>query len=268
MRIGATIGMIGYRVSRNRRHITETNIDLCFPELDQDEKNELVRAIFRSTGTGVVETGVSWIRNVEDYRDLVTIHGLEHLASAHTEGKGVILLGMHLSTLDFCGAVLSSYLGFNVMYRRNKNRFIEAVMMSGRKRNYPQAIERDDVRSVINSLRQGQIVWYGPDQDYGRRNSVFAPFFGIETASITATARIARVTGARVVTFSHYRRPDLSGYDIFLDPALNNFPLGDDRKDAARINQIVEDAIRKSPEQYWWLHRRFKTRPDGEARPY
>ncbi len=224
--------------------------------------------VFRSTGISVIETALVWFCDPKAIQPLVTIHGLSHLAAAMRQGKGVILLGMHLSTLDFCGAVLSSYIGFDVMYRRNKNKLLEYIMTRGRQRNFPAAINRDDVRTVINNLRQGHVVWYGPDQDYGRKHSIFATFFGVTAATITATARIARISGSPIVTFTHHRRQDDSGYEIFLSEPLPDFPGDDALENANRINQIVEAAVIKAPEQYWWLHRRFKTRPEGEARPY
>jgi KDO2-lipid IV(A) lauroyltransferase len=268
IRIGAFIGWLGYYLSPARRHIADINLKLCFPDMDETERRNLCKRVFRSTGISSVETAMVWIRRAADFRHLVTIHGLENLRKAQAEGKGVILLGMHLSTLDLCGAVLSFHTGFDVMYRRNKNLFLEAVMTRGRQRNFPAAIKRDDVRGLIRNLIKGHIVWYGPDQDYGKKHSVFAPFYNIETATITATARIARITKSPVITFTHYRKPDGSGYDVYLSDPLENYPGNDEIKNASLVNNLVEAAIARSPEQYLWLHRRFKTRPAGEPRPY
>lgn len=265
---GSFVGLLGYHFASRRKHIVDVNLRLCFPEMHEEERKQLIRRIFRSTGISLIETALVWLRNPNEFRHMVTIHGLENLTRAHDEGKGVILLGMHLSTLDFCGAILASYIGFDVMYRKNKNKLLDAIMTRGRSRNYPKAIHRDDVRAVVKSLKQGQIVWYGPDQDYGRKHSIFAPFFNVEAASITATSRIARMTGSPVVTFTHYRKTDDSGYEIFLSKPLDNYPVEDERENATRINRVVEDAILRSPEQYWWLHRRFKTQPPGRPRPY
>ncbi len=265
---GSFIGLLGYYFASRRRHIIDINFDLCFPEMRAGQRRHLIRRTFRSTGISLIETALVWLRDPYEFRHMVTICGLENLTRALDEGKGVILLGMHLSTLDFCGAILSTYIGFDVMYRRNKNKLLEAIMTRGRTHNYPKAIQRDDVRAVVKSLKLGQIVWYGPDQDYGRKHSIFAPFFNVEAASITATSRIARMTGSPVVVFTHYRKADDSGYEIFLSKPLDNYPGDDERENATRINRVVEDAILRSPEQYWWLHRRFKTQPPGKARPY
>jgi|TARA_B100002003_G_scaffold222346_1_gene226096 KDO2-lipid IV(A) lauroyltransferase len=265
---GSLIGLLGYRIANQRRHIIDVNLRLCFPDMGQPERDQLIRRTFRSTGISLIETALVWLRDPADFRHLVTISGLENLQRAQEEGKGVILLGMHLATLDFCGAVLSTYIGFDVMYRRNKNELLEMIMTRGRIKNYPKAIQRNDVRAVVKRLKQGEIVWYGPDQDYGRKHSVFAPFFATEAASITALARIARMTGSPLVPFSHHRRADGPGYEIILGEPLENYPVDDEVENAKRINQIVENAIERSPEQYWWLHRRFKTQPPGKNRPY
>ena len=265
---GSFIGLLGYHFANRRKHIIDVNLRLCFPDMQKDERLQMIRKTFRSTGISLIETALVWLRDPSEFRHMVTIHGLENLQEAIDEGRGVILLGLHLSTLDFCGAILASYIGFDVMYRRNKNDLLEAMMTRGRVRNYPKAIQRDDIRAVVKSLKQGRVVWYGPDQDYGRKHSTFAPFFNTEAASITATSRIARITGSSVIAFAHYRKSDESSYEIFLSKPLENYPGEDERENATQINRIVEDAILKYPEQYWWLHRRFKTPPPGQARPY
>ncbi len=268
IRFGAFLGFLGFLLAARRRRIVAVNLRLCFPDLSARQRHALTRAVFRSAGISLVETAVAWLRDPRDYRSIVTFNGLEHLEEAVREGKGVILLGMHLSTLDFCGAMLATRRNFDVMYRPNKNKVLEMIMTRGREKNFSKAIHRDDVRGVLTRLREGHIVWYGPDQDYGRKHSVFAPFFGVQTATITATARIARISDSPVVVLTHYRSSDDKHYEVNLRAPLDNFPAGDDVRDAAMINRLVEEAIMKCPEQYWWLHRRFKTRPEGEERPY
>lgn len=266
--MGAGIGFLGFLLARNRRHIVEVNISLCFPDLSRKEQARLVKDNFRSSGIGIVETANAWLGNVGKLKARYSIEGLENLRQALAGRQGVILLGLHLSTLDLSGAVLSSYIPFDVMYRRNKNPLFEAIMRRGRERNFPNAIDRNDPRAVIKSLRAAHALWYGADQDYGRKHSVFAPFFGIEAATITATARLAKMTGAKVVFFTHYRDDSTLLYRIRLGAPLNAFPSGDEYRDAARLNLLIEQAVRQQPDQYWWLHRRFKTRPAGEQRPY
>lgn len=265
--LGSNLGKLAYHLARSRRHIAQTNIELCFPEKTRAEQDALIRNIFINSAIGLIETSYAWSGAVAKISPRFEIRGLNHLRAAKAEGRGVMLLGMHFSTLDLCGAVLGAEMPFHVMYRKNKNPVIERTMSNGRLRNFPAAIERANVRAVIKALKSGEIVWYGPDQDYGRKQSVFAPFFGVEAASITATARIISMTGAAVVPFSHYRT-DEGKYIIELGEAVSDFPSGDDIVDATRVNQIIEQAVRKAPGQYWWVHRRFKTRPVGEERPY
>ena len=267
LKIGSGIGRIAHAIAKNRRHIAATNISLCFPDKTPPQQKQMVRDIFINNGRGIMETHFAWTGSLEAINSRFHFEGLEHLEKAAANGTGVLLIGMHFSTLDLCGAMLSQKIPFHVMYRRNKNPLVEQVMGNGRRRNFPAAIERADIKAVIRALKNQQIVWYGPDQDYGRKQSLFAPFFNIQTASIKATMRICQITGAQAVPFSH-RRVEGNQYVIELGPALHDFPSGDELKDATRINTIVEDAVLKAPEQYWWVHRRFKTRPPGEKRPY
>ena len=200
--------------------------------------------------------------------DRSVIEGLEHLDRAKDQGKGVILLGTHMATLDLAGAIISPSVTLDVMYRANKNALIEHVMTSGRERLYPSAIERGDIRQVIKNLKAGHIVWYGPDQDYGVRNSVFVPFFGVPAATTTATSRIAKITGAPIIPFTHYRVAGNSRYRVLFFPPMEDFPSDSVEEDARRINEFVEKCVLEHPEQYWWFHRRFKSRPPGELSIY
>lgn len=268
-RLGSFIGWLAYHLAGSRRRITQTNIDLCFPELDAQQRQQLVRQTFRSNGIGVFEAATGWFRNPERLRPITQVHGFEHLEAALKSGKGVLLLGGHYSTLDLGGSLISLYIDADVMQRDHNNALMNAVMTRSRESRYGVALGRKDLRGLLRRLKANRIVWYAPDQDYGRRNSVFARFFGVPAATITATARIARTSGCQVVPFSHFRRDDGLGYDIFFQPALAQFPSGDDVADAERVNQVIEQQIRRHPDQYLWMHRRFKTRPDpAENNPY
>lgn len=264
--VGSFLGRLGYVLAAGRRRIVESNLAACFPDLDHDEVRQLAHDTFRSGGMSIVETAIAWLGKSGSVHKICRINGLEHLTDAVDRGKGVILLGTHMSTLDIAGSVLSSHVAFDVMYRANKNPLLERIMTGGRERLYPHAIERNDVRRVIGNLKAGHVVWYGPDQDYGERNSVFVPFFGVPAATMTAVSRIAAMTGSPVVPFSHYRVA--GGYEIDLGPELDDFPSGSLQADARRINALVESYVKRYPEQYWWFHRRFKTRPAGENSIY
>ncbi len=266
--IGRSIGWLMYLFGRDRRHITAVNLRLCFPELSPEHRSQLVCKTFMSNGIGLIETAQAWFRGPEALRDRVELQGRENLDKALEQGKGAILLGAHFTTLDLGGALLSLYQDIDVMYRRHKNPLFDAVMKRGREKLYGAAFERKEVRGVLRSLKKNRAVWYAPDQDYGAKHSVFAPLFGISAATITGTTRFAQMSGAPVVPFSHFRKEDGSGYILRIHPALENFPTGDEVEDATRVNRWLEQEIRTHPDQYMWLHRRFKTRPPGELRPY
>jgi KDO2-lipid IV(A) lauroyltransferase len=262
--LGKVAGLLAWRLARSRRHITETNIRLCFPELTPEQQARLVRQAFIANGIGLLELGIAWFRNPAKLTGITRIHGLEHFQQALSSGKGVLLLGGHYSTLDLGGSLVTQYIEADVMQRDHNNPLMNAVMTRARERRYATVLGARDLRGLFRSLKKNRAVWYATDQDYGRKDIVFAPFFGIPTGTITATSRLAERSGCKVVPFSHFRRKDKPGYDIYFHPALDNFPSGDDMQDATLINQTIEREIRRAPDQYLWMHRRFKTRPDPD----
>ena len=269
IRIGQCLGLLTYLFARERRHICEVNLRLCFPELSELEQKKLVRKTFLSNGIGLVEVAIAWFRDPEDFRTRTKVTGLENLEAALADGKGVLLLCAHFSSLEMGGFLFNLVGDMDVTYRPNKNPLFQAAMFNGRIRHYRHVYDRKDVRGAMRTLKAGRILWYAPDQDYGAKHSVFVPFFGVEAATITATARFAKVNDSAVVFYSHYRNEDKSGYHLEFAPALQGFPSGDDEADARTTNELVEQAIRKQPDQYLWLHKRFKTQAAGRAaRPY
>jgi len=214
------------------------------------------------------ETGMCWWWSKKRLDSLAHIEGLEYLQDALQKGKGAILLSAHFTTLEIGATLLSIQVPLTAMYRKHKNPLFNAVIKHARERHALQAIVRKDVRAMLRSLKQGIPVWYAPDQDFGRTELVYVPFFGIPTATITATSRFAKMSGAPVIPFFQHRRRDGSGYDLKLSPPLKNFPSEDDVADAERINGIIEDEVRQCPEEYLWLHRRFKRQPPGQKNPY
>ncbi len=265
--LGRMIGTLSHRFAHARRHIARINIGLCFPQLNDIERDELVRRTFESTGIGAVETAIAWFGNLERYYERTSIEGLELLTERQRRGRGVLLVGAHFSTLDLAGALLSCATDFDVIYRHNKNPVIEHVMRRGRARRFADVIERSDPRGILRSLKQGGTVWYAADQDYGRKVSAFVPFFGVPAATITATARFARANASSILFISHFRDPHAQTWSLHIRE-INDYPSDDEERDARHINSIIESAIRSHPDQYLWLHRRFKTRPPGEPRPY
>ena len=259
-----------YGLQTNQRYYAETNLALCFPELDAREQTDLVKRTFIANGIGFIEICIAWCGNPDRYKHRVTIHGHEHVENALAQNKGVLLLGSHLTTFEISGFLYSIFHELNCTYRANdKNPLFDAFMYNGRRRLYNGIYERKDIRGAMRCLKDGRMLWYAPDQDYGAQHSVFAPFFGNLAATITAGSRFAGFNDSPVLFFSHYRKPDNSGYDIYFSEVLTDYPSGDDETDAAIINKLVEDGIRKQPDQYLWLHKRFKTPPPGESEnPY
>lgn len=257
--MGRLLGGLAYYTLKSRRSVAQTNIEHCFPELEPSEQQKLVKAAFYSNGMGLIETLRSWFVDPASLRNRCTMHGFANLENALAKGKGVILLGGHYSTLDLTGSLTTLYFKADILQRDHSNPLFNAMMTRARQQRYETVLAKKDLRGMVRCLRKNHIVWYATDQDYGRSNTVFAPFFGLPCATLVSTMRIARMSGAAVVPFSHFRRTDGSGYDIYLHPALAHFPSGDDYQDATRLNMILEQEIRRYPEQYLWMHRRFKT---------
>jgi KDO2-lipid IV(A) lauroyltransferase len=266
--LGGLLGRLMQLAIPRRRHIAETNIRLCFPHLREAERQAIVNESFRSTGISLFEIGLCWWGSERKLAPLCHIDGLEHLEAAHQQRKGVILFSAHFTCLEIGGRLLARHAPFYVMYKYHRNPLFEAVMKDGRERRFLGAIERSDVRSMLKTLKQGHVCWYALDQDFGTVNAVFAPFFGIPAATLTSTSRLAKLTGAAVVPCFVRRLDHGRGYQLTLLPALTDFPSGDDQADATRTNALIENEVRKAPAQYLWMHRRFKSRPKGEADVY
>lgn len=213
---------------------------------------------------------MSWWWPRKRLRRLVKIEGLEHLEAAQAQGQGVILMAIHFTTLEIGAALLGQRHTIDGMYRAHKNPVFDYVQRRGRERHNAdaQAIEREDVRGMIKVLRQGRAIWYAPDQDYGAKLSLFIPLFGVPAATVTATSKFAKLGRAQVIPMQQTRLPKGQGYLIKLEPPLADFPGESDEEDCIRLNQWIEGAISEQPEQYLWAHRRFKTRPEGEAKLY
>ncbi|WP_455208842.1 LpxL/LpxP family Kdo(2)-lipid IV(A) lauroyl/palmitoleoyl acyltransferase [Kaarinaea lacus] len=266
--IGKWGGRIFYAFAMRRRHIAEVNINLCFPNLDQKQKQQIVRENFESVGISLFETAVTWWGSDARLKPLASISGIEYVTEAIKQGKGVLLLSAHFTCLEIGCRYLTMLIPTYNMYKRQRNALINKIMTDGRKRHAKGIIERRDVRSFIRALRQGNVCWYAPDQDFGRQNSVFAPFMGVETSTLTATSRLAKTGNAVVIPYFPKRRRNEIGYNITILPPLKNFPSGDDIKDAKLVNELIAEQILLAPEQYLWGHRRFKTRPEGEPDLY
>ena len=265
--VGYGMGWLLYRLAPARRRIAEINIGLCFPELDAQAQAQMVRGVINACGLSFAETAMALWGAVDKMRGRYEITGLEHIEKAQAEGKGVLLMGSHLTTIDISGLMMAYHIQADVLYRSHPNPLMSYAIARARSRVNEDAIQRNDTRKLIRNLRKGRIVWYAPDQNYASAQNVFAPFFGIPAATVVATSRIAQLSGAAVIPFFCYRQPG-GRFRLVVQPPLDNFPSGDDVADATRVNRILEDAIRVAPDQYLWVHRRFKTRPAGEPSVY
>ncbi len=268
LRIGRGIGRLIYLFPSKFKKISETNIKLCFPNLSCEEQKNILKKNFESLGIGIMETGMAWWLSDEKLRATCTVHGLEHVEAAFAKGKGIILLGPHFTCLEMIGRLISLQYSFAVMYQPHKKPFVQFIHERFRKKKSIQYIPRHRMREVLRTLQNNVAIWYAYDVDGGKKRSVFAPFFGIPTASLTAVSRLVKLSDATVVPISFYRRDHEMGYDIFLGEALQHFPSENLQEDATRLNWSLEQAIRNKPEQYVWQYKRFKTRPDGEPRFY
>jgi KDO2-lipid IV(A) lauroyltransferase len=266
--IGSGIGWVVWRVLPSRRRIVRINLRLCFPELDEATIVRLVEGHFRALGMGLFEALLAWLAPDAKLRDLVEVRGIEHLDAAHADGSGVLLLTGHFTQLEIAArGICLEKRPFHAMYRPADNKFVDWWMHRWRaQRSGRPALPKDDLKSLLRALRTGNAVWYGPDQTLEVPGTIFVPFFGVPTLTLTATAKLATLGRAKVVPFFGKR---INGrYIVTVHPALENFPSGDDQADARRINALIEDAVLKCPEQYFWTHRRFKHRPPGAADVY
>jgi KDO2-lipid IV(A) lauroyltransferase len=257
---GLLLKLMGRRV-----RIAERNIARCFPEWSSEQQRQVLEDSFRSLARTLFETATAWSASKQAIRKLGALEGLENLQSASAKRKGVLLITAHLSCLELGGRIMTLDADAAGIYRPLKSPVLE-YYQNLKRLSYGQGmIQKRDMRSAVRFLRQGGNLWYAPDQDFGPKQTLFAPFFGIQTASLLATIRLAKMTECAVVPMFPAFDQASGRYTVKLLPALENFPSSDDLADLTRINAIMEAHIRTVPEQYWWIHRRFKTRPPDEA---
>lgn len=263
-------GHLLYYLLKRRRHITEVNIQVCFPHLSATEQKALVKQIFANNAAAVVEAAVSWWWDQRKLASLVSFKNFELLEQAQAEGNGVLLVGGHFTSIEISSRLLSTRKSFAATYRKQKNALMDHVIKSNRHKFVDEVIERKQTRRMLKALKNGHILWYAPDQDYGRNYSVFVPFFGVPAATITATSKLIRFNDSALVFIAFHRRADNKGYElVFSRPkSFKEYPSGDDETDAITFNTELEKAIKKDPAQYMWAHRRFKSQPDGNREFY
>ncbi len=266
---GAALGRAGLLLARRRRDIAAANLRLCFPELGEPERRELLRRHFASLGQQLIEVGMSLWASDARIRRLWRIEGLEYLQSALAGGRGAIVMSGHFAAVELSGRRLCMDIPqLAAIYRPNRNPLMDAILMRGRLRSAHRLIPKDSIRQFVRCLTDGNATWYAPDQSFRRKGSALVPFLGVPAMTNTALSALARVSRAPVVPYFAMRRADGRGYDIRIEAPLADFPGPDPVADAARVNAILERHIRLAPEQYFWVHRRFKGRPAPFTDPY
>lgn len=265
MAAGRGLGRVVHRLAAKRRAITRRNLSLAFPELDVDARNALARQHFEALGISFIELGMGRWTSDRELLSITTINGAEHIAAASAAGRGIILLSAHFTTLEISGRVLSlNCPPFDAVFRRHRNPFFTEILRTGRERSARSTIEKNDIKSMVRSLRDGHPVWYAPDQSYNLKQSAMLPFFGVPSMANTATSTLARLGKAVVLPYFPRRLPDDS-YELTVLPPLEGFPGDDAAADTLRYHAILEERIRLCPEQYYWVHRKYKNLPEGEA---
>ncbi len=262
--LGAATGGLALRLLPDRREAARTNLALCLPELDDAAREALLRANFRDVGIGLFEFARAWWGDVAPMRATARIERLDILQRLQAEGRGVLLVSGHFMTLELCGRLLCDHVPLAGMYRKHRSPVMEWAVLRGRLRYASAMFGNGDTRAAIRHLKRGGVLWYAPDQDMRGKDTVFAPFFGIPAATITATHQFARMTGCAVVPFFHRREGDR--YVLRVGEPLAPFPTEDAVADSTAVNAAIEAMVRAAPSQYLWLHRRFKRQPDGRSR--
>lgn len=267
--IGEATGLAAYALVGKRRRICLRNLEVCFPGMDESERRAVARRHFRWLGRSYVERGLLWWASEARLRRLIRVEGVEHIVGA---GRPVIVLAPHFLGLDAAGTRLSMDIEAVSMYSRQKNAFVNRLLVKYRARFRPVTLvsRQDGLRPVIRAIRDGRHFYYLPDMDFGPRESIFVPFFGVPAATVPALPRLAALTGAPVVPLCTRMLPGGAGYVVHVHPPLDGFPGADIEGDTRRMNAWIEDRVRETGmlAQYHWTHRRFKTRPPGEPSIY
>ena len=266
--LGRLFGKFTYYLLKKRRLIAARNIDLCFPNKNSEEKNQMVRMHFESLGIALFETAMAWWLPTSRFEKLITVKNKEYIKAAGLGEGPVIVIGPHHTTMDLMGRFMETLFPIALVYREQNNPVINYLLHRFRHGQNRELINRSNVRAMVQALKNNIPLWFPPDQDFGRRHSVFAPFMGVNAATITTPMRLANLTGARILPVGFHRKKDGGGYEITIYPPLENFPSEDITQDASALNLAIAQSITDYPAQYYWLHRRFKTRPEGEMSVY
>lgn len=275
---GRQLGILIYHLAKDRQRDTFINLKLAFPEKMDQERVRMAKQVFVNQGIGLFETLCAWFRP-DVFTRTLSISGLQHLVTARKEGKAVLLLGGHYTMLDLGGRLFTQFYPIDCVYRPQDNELLDWFIYNGRRHIFDEQIEHRNMRKLVNRIREGRIVWYSPDQDYGLTHGVMAPFFGVPAATVTAPRRLAKLgdksNPPAIMALHTYRQtPDRlprgkrPHYHLTITPALDNYPTDNEVADATRINEILEGLIRIDPTQWMWFHKRYKNNETGRSDYY
>ena len=261
-RLGRCLGSLVYYVYPYRKRVALINLRLCYPEKDEKELIKLVHRHYQAVGMGIFELGAAWYKPRDEIDEIAEVTGLENLEEVAASGRGALLLTGHFTPLELIGRALLNKRKFSCLYRKPDQPIIAREMARNRTNEMMSVIHMDEMKDMIRALRNGEMIWYTPDQGKRIKYSEVLPFFGVPAVTNTATGRIARLGRAALVPFVGYRLPN-GTYRVEILPELKHLPTKDPEADAIEINKLMETLIARAPEQYFWLHKRFKRRGPG-----
>jgi KDO2-lipid IV(A) lauroyltransferase len=267
--LGSGLGRLLYRLMYSRRRAARVNIRQAYPDFSKEEIDTLNKKAFQSLGISIFEMGVAWFEKDSALKQQCQIEGKEHLDKAIAKNTPIILLTGHFTTLEIGSRLIGFYCKkYSGVYKKARDPFFNAIMVKYRTTFGDHLTDNKNVREIIRNLKSGHSTWFAPDQDFKWQDIVFTPFLGGTASTLTATAKIARISKAVVIPFYPVRLENGQGYKLIILPALKNFPSDDIQLDSARVNKSIEDMVYSYPEQYLWLHKRFKTQPDRSTNIY
>jgi len=266
--LGKFLGRAIKLISGRRQRVVEINLALCFPEKTAQERERIKNECYESIGIALFELAMCWWWSEKRLKSLIEIRGMEHLETVLDNGQGAILLSGHFTSLEIGGRLFTLTTPLQVMYRTQRNALFDSYLYSKRCSYLENVISRKSTRQLIKGIKKLIPTWYAPDQNFTNERNIFAPFMGVPAATITASSRLVQSAGCAMLPFYTYRKPDGTGYILTIEAPLENFPSGDDLTDATAINASIEKFTRSHPEQYMWIHQRFKNRPEGEPSLY
>jgi KDO2-lipid IV(A) lauroyltransferase len=266
--LGNFLGLLLYRLVPSRRRIARINIQQAYPDYSEEQVKQLMKASFKNMGISIFDMAIAWWARRDYLRKRCTVEGMEHLDAALAKGNGVILLTGHFATLEIGGILMALYTPLQAIYKKAHNPMFDTFMRHYRSKHLERVTVNSNVRGFIKGLGDGLATWFAPDQDIMDKDIVFTPFLGGMASTLTSTARMSEITDAPIVPFYPVRLENGKGYKLVILPALEDFPTGDKLEDGVKINGAIEDMVRSNPEQYAWIHKRFKTQPDGKPSIY